>query len=62
MPSFRSEWFWWDWKGAKYDDVTSFMAANYKPDFTYADFAPQFTAEFYSASEWASLFNASGAR
>ena len=38
------------------------MKENYKPDFTYADFAPQFTAEFYDADRWADIFNASGAR
>ena len=61
VPSFRSEWFWWDWQGAKDKDVISYMQANYKPDFTYADFAPQFTAEFFSPARWADIFNASGA-
>ena len=61
MPSFRSEWFWWDWQGAKDKDVVNFMQENYKPDFTYADFAKQFTAEFYDAARWADIFNASGA-
>ena len=37
------------------------MQENYKPDFTYADFAKQFTAEFYDAARWADIFNASGA-
>ena len=35
------------------------MQQNYRPDFTYADFAPQFTAEFYNASQWAELFQVS---
>ncbi|KAK7066957.1 Tissue alpha-L-fucosidase [Halocaridina rubra] len=38
------------------------MNDNYRPDFGYADFAPHFTAEFFNAEEWASVFNASGAR
>lgn len=61
VPSFRSEWFWWDWQGAKDEDTVSFMKNNYKPDFTYGDFASQFTAEFYNAAQWADIFNASGA-
>ena len=61
MPSFRSEWFWWYWKGSKDKGVVNFMQENYKPDFTYADFAKQFTAEFYDAARWADIFIASGA-
>jgi alpha-L-fucosidase len=38
------------------------MKGNYRPDFTYADFAPQFTAEFFDADEWADIFNKSGAK
>ncbi|XP_076447348.1 alpha-L-fucosidase-like [Babylonia areolata] len=61
VPSFRSEWFWWDWQGAKDKDVIDYMKTNFKPDFTYPDFGPQFTAEFFSPEEWADIFNASGA-
>lgn len=43
------------------EDTVSFMKNNYKPDFTYGDFASQFTAEFYNAAQWADIFNASGA-
>ena len=38
------------------------MQQHYKPGFTYQEFAPQFTAEFYDPVEWAKIFNASGAR
>lgn len=38
------------------------MTENYKPDFTYQDFASDFTAELFNASEWAQLFADSGAR
>ena len=62
VPSFRSEWFWNDWKGAKEQDCIDFMKNNYKPYFTYADFAEQFTAEFFNPDQWADIFNASGAR
>ena len=38
------------------------MQDNYRPDFTYADFAKQFTAEFFDARDWAEMFEASGAK
>lgn len=62
VPSFRSEWFWWDWQGAKYNNTVEYMKKNYRPGFTYADFAPKFTAEFFNADQWADIFNTSGAR
>nr|XP_011433349.2 alpha-L-fucosidase isoform X1 [Crassostrea gigas] len=62
VPSVESEWFWWDWEGAKTKTVVDFMKANYPPDFTYADFAKNFKAEFFNASEWADIFQASGAQ
>ena len=45
VPSFKSEWFWWYWQGSKEPDVVDFMNKNYPPNFQYADFASQFTAE-----------------
>ncbi|XP_060063347.1 alpha-L-fucosidase-like [Ylistrum balloti] len=62
VPSFSSEWFWELWKGQKIPGVVDFMNRNYRPDFTYADFAPQFTTEFYNADEWADILAASGAK
>ncbi|XP_071574064.1 alpha-L-fucosidase-like isoform X1 [Temnothorax nylanderi] len=63
VPSFGSEWFWNNWKeeinSTKYSD---FMKQRYPPNFTYQDFARDFTAEFFNASEWAELLKASGAR
>ena len=38
------------------------MKDNYPPDFTYADFASQFTAEFYDPDQWADIIKASGAK
>jgi alpha-L-fucosidase len=38
------------------------MNATYPPDWTYADFAAQFRAEFYDPNEWADIFAASGAK
>ena len=62
VPGFSSEWFWEQWKGQKIPGVVNFMKDNYKPDFTYADFAKDFTTEFYYPDEWADLFKASGAK
>ncbi|XP_042864379.1 alpha-L-fucosidase-like isoform X2 [Penaeus japonicus] len=61
VPSFGSEWFWKYWHDDRKKYV-EFMEKNYRPGFTYADFAASFTAEFYDPEEWASVFNASGAR
>ena len=61
VPSFGSEWFWNNWKTGQQPYV-DFMKRNYRPDFTYADFASQFTAEFFDPEEWAELFQAAGAR
>ncbi|KAK7086973.1 Tissue alpha-L-fucosidase [Halocaridina rubra] len=62
VPSFGSEWFWSNWEGAHNPQYIKFMEENYRPGFTYADFAAQFTTEFYDPEQWASVFNASGAR
>ncbi|KAK3799923.1 hypothetical protein RRG08_003005 [Elysia crispata] len=63
VPSFKGAWFWEWWKGENpRQDVVDFMKKNYKPDFTYADFAKQFTATFYNPDHWAEIFKASGAK
>ena len=62
VPSFRSEWFWEYWKGSPKPEVVNFMQRNYKPDFTYAAFARDFTAELYEPGQWAKLFAESGAK
>lgn len=38
------------------------MKNNYPPNFEYADFAPQWTAEFFDPDAWADLVQASGAK
>lgn len=43
-------------------EYIKFMRTNYKIGFTYQDFAKDFTAEFYNASQWSELFKASGAK
>jgi alpha-L-fucosidase len=65
VPSFGSEWFWMNWQSSNrsgHQKYVDFMKKNYPPDFTYADFAPKFTAEFYEPDKWAEIFNASGAK
>ncbi|XP_076645454.1 alpha-L-fucosidase [Halictus rubicundus] len=63
VPSFGSEWFWNNWREEKSDTKYSdFMKQRYPPNFTYQDFAREFTAEFFNATEWSKLFEASGAK
>ena len=63
VPSYGSEWFWWNWKNPTPNkNYVDFMAKNFRPDFTYADFAAQFTAEFFDPVYWTEVFKASGAK
>ena len=61
VPSVTSEWFWKQWESGS-PAAVKFMKDNYRPDFTYADFAPQFQAEFFDPVKWANLFKSAGAR
>ncbi|KAK8788168.1 hypothetical protein V5799_022055 [Amblyomma americanum] len=61
VPSFGSEWFWHNWHEGQ-PAYVEFMRLNYRPGFTYPDFAPQFTAEFFDPDHWADIFAKSGAR
>ncbi|XP_026329469.1 alpha-L-fucosidase-like [Hyposmocoma kahamanoa] len=61
VPSFKSEWFWADWKSGNDEAINDFMKKSY-PGFTYQEFAPMFTAEFFDPKEWAKLFAQSGAK
>lgn len=54
--------FRWYWKKKQIPEYVDFMKNNYPPDFTYEDFGPLFTANFFNASQWADLFQASGAK
>lgn len=62
VPTFGSEWFWTNWRNERVPSYVDYMTKNFKPGFTYQEFAPQFTAEHFDASEWAKLFEQSGAR
>lgn len=63
VPSYLSEWFWWQWQGYEpTKPAVEFMKNNYPPNFTYEEFASSFTAEFWNPDKWADLFAASGAK
>ncbi|KAM4785793.1 plasma alpha-L-fucosidase isoform 2-T2 [Cyanocitta cristata] len=62
VPSFGSEWFWWYWQKEKREPYVKFMEANYPPGFSYEDFGPLFTAEFFDPNQWADILKASGAK
>lgn len=62
VPSYNNEWFWYQWKGSKVKNVVQYMEDNFRPDFTYADFARGFTTEFFDPAEWADIIQASGAK
>ena len=62
VPAYVSSWFWWMWQGDPDPAIVEFMKKNYPPDFTYADFAPQFKAEFFNPDQWVDLFKAAGAK
>nr|CAB3247398.1 alpha-L-fucosidase-like [Phallusia mammillata] len=63
VPSYISEWFWWEWQGPKPNpDAVEFMKKNYPPEFTYKDFEKMFTAEKFDPKQWADLFQESGAK
>ncbi|CAL1576169.1 unnamed protein product [Knipowitschia caucasica] len=61
VPSFGSEWFWNYWNH-RYPAYVDFMQRNYPPGFTYQDFAPLFTAEFFDPNVWSEVLSASGAK
>lgn len=49
-------------KGHEYPGVVQYMKDHYKPNFTYQEFAKDFTAESFKPDEWAKLFKLSGAK
>uniref|UniRef100_A0A1I8HZT9 alpha-L-fucosidase n=2 Tax=Macrostomum lignano TaxID=282301 RepID=A0A1I8HZT9_9PLAT len=67
VPGFGNEWFWWRWRGVPpfvrpEQPFVDFMAANYPPGFTYADFAREFKAELFNPEAWADTLSRSGAK
>lgn len=55
------EWFWNYWSNNN-SAAAHYMKKYYPPDFTYADFGPQFRAERYNPNELAEIFQAAGAQ
>jgi len=62
VPSYGSEWFWQNWQGYFNPNYIAFMKKNYRPGFSYPEFGPMFTAEFFDPVQWADLFKSSGAK
>ncbi len=66
VPSFGSEWFWYNWRShnewINWEDYVEFMDKNFKPGFTYQEFARDFTGEHFNATEWVQMFAQSGAK
>uniref|UniRef100_A0A914WTA2 alpha-L-fucosidase n=1 Tax=Plectus sambesii TaxID=2011161 RepID=A0A914WTA2_9BILA len=63
VPSFSSEWFWYQWQGPQPSaSVVAFMKQNFPPRFTYADFAPMFTADLFDPDRFANIVKSSGAK
>jgi len=62
VPSFKTEWYWWNLDGAKDPQTVAFHDRVYGPNFTYPQFGPLFTAELWNPDQWADLFLASGAK
>ncbi|XP_041349241.1 alpha-L-fucosidase-like [Gigantopelta aegis] len=62
VPSYVSAWFWYAWEVQKNPAIVKYMEDNFPPGFTYADFAPMFTTEFFNADEWVDLFKDAGAK
>lgn len=43
-------------------DIIEFVKNNYHKDFTYQEFAKDFTTEFFDPKAWAEIFKKSGAK
>ncbi|MBI5832804.1 MAG: alpha-L-fucosidase [Armatimonadetes bacterium] len=56
-----AEWYWDQWQNSV-GETRAFHDRTYGADFSYQDFAPQWTAELFDAERWADIFAASGAR
>ncbi len=48
--------------GSKNPKYVEFMKKNYPPGFTYPEFGPMFTAEFFDPEQWAEILKSSGAK
>ena len=62
VPSFGSEWFWWNWQALRLSDYVEFMKKIRPPGFTYQDFAAEFKAELFDTGHFTDILQASGAK
>lgn len=62
VPTYGTEWFWKNWRDERVKGYVDYIEKNFKPGFTYQEFANDFTAEHFDASEWAGIFEQSGAK
>lgn len=62
VPAIHSEWMWYNWKVSNSSDIIQYISKNYKPGITYADFAKDLTAEYFNATTFLDIVEASGAR
>lgn len=62
VPTQGTEWFWTNWRNQNISSYVDYMNKNFKPRFTYQEFANDFTAEHFNANEWARIFESSGAK
>lgn len=63
VPSFKTEWYWWNLNGSNPDPETvAFHERVYGKDFKYQDFADQFKAEMWDPAAWANMFKNAGAK
>lgn len=60
VPTYGNEWFWKN--AADHKDYKEYLQKNFKPGFSYQEFASDFTCENFNPNEWAQLFRASGAK
>lgn len=48
--------------GSSNPKYVEFMEKNYPPGFSYPEFGPMFTAEFFDPPQWADILKSSGAK
>ncbi|XP_057311568.1 tissue alpha-L-fucosidase-like [Hydractinia symbiolongicarpus] len=61
VPAFKSEWFWWHWKGDRKSEYSQYMKENF-PTYSYQDLAPKLTGKHFNPDDIASLVEDSGAK
>jgi len=62
VPAIDGGWFWQYWRGNHDPYHVRFMKRNFRPGFTYQEFAPRLTAQLWKPQQWADLLQRSGAR